>query len=66
MLSKNAPFAIYRQHWTFEARTKIDAIGARLHEIEVRETYMDGGRSQQGIIDDLRAANADLQRLVTS
>lgn len=49
-----------------ERGAKLDAIGARLREIEVRETYMDGGRSQQGIIDDLREANADLQRLVTS
>jgi hypothetical protein len=49
-----------------ERGAALDAIGARLREIEVRETYMDGGRSQQGIIDDLRAANADLQRLITS
>lgn len=46
-----------------ERGAAFDAIGARLREIEVRETYMDGGRSQQAIIDDLRAANYDLQAL---
>ena len=46
-----------------ERGAAFDAIGARLREIEVRETYMDGGRSQQAIIDDLRAANDDLQAL---
>jgi hypothetical protein len=49
-----------------ERGAALDAIGARLREVEVRETYMDGGRSQQSIIDDLRSANAALQALVSA
>lgn len=45
---------------------RLDGIGARLREIEVREIYMDGGRSQQSIIDDLRSANTDLQALAAT
>ena len=46
-----------------ERGAKLDAIGARLREIGTRETYLDGGRSQQAIVDDLRAANHDLQAI---
>lgn len=42
----------------------LDAIGARLREIELRETYLDGGRSQRQIVADLESANADLQAFV--
>ncbi|WP_294269356.1 helix-turn-helix domain-containing protein [uncultured Sphingomonas sp.] len=49
-----------------ERGAALDAMGARLREIEARETYMDGGQSQQAIIDDLRAANAALQALVSA
>lgn len=44
----------------------LNAIGVRLREIETRQIYMDGGRSQQAIIDDLQGANADLQALIAA
>lgn len=49
-----------------ERGAALDAIGARLREIETRSIYMDGGRSQQAIVDDLSSANRDLQAIVKS